>query len=102
MTKCLCATLLRAAVTSVLAIGGVGGLAMGLAGREICENLLNGLIVMSTVSYVLMSMLADASPRQRRSNASTTKVLSPHPRRTLSTLEMRCTSRTTAHLFKDW
>ncbi|MEW5312234.1 MAG: hypothetical protein WDW38_003881 [Sanguina aurantia] len=35
-------------VTSVLAIGGIGGLAIGLAGREICENLLNGLIIMTT------------------------------------------------------
>ena len=38
------------AVTSVLAIGGIGGLAIGLAGREICENLLNGFLIMSTVS----------------------------------------------------
>lgn len=37
------------AVTSVLAIGGIGGLAIGLAGREICENLLNGFLIMSTV-----------------------------------------------------
>ncbi len=40
----------RPAVTSVLAIGGIGGLAIGLAGREICENLLNGFLIMSTVS----------------------------------------------------
>ncbi len=39
----------RIAVTSVLAIGGIGGLAIGLAGREICENLLNGFLIMSTV-----------------------------------------------------
>jgi MscS family membrane protein len=37
------------AVTSVLAIGGIGGLAIGLAGREICENILNGFLIMSTV-----------------------------------------------------
>lgn len=37
-------------VRSVLAIGGVGGLAIGLAGREICENLLNGFLIMTTVS----------------------------------------------------
>ena len=36
-------------VTSVLAIGGIGGLAIGLAGREICENILNGFLIMSTV-----------------------------------------------------
>eukprot|EP00955_Chlamydomonas_euryale_P071946 361250-Chlamydomonas_euryale.AAC.14 len=35
-------------ITSVLAIGGIGGLAIGLAGREICENLLNGFLIMST------------------------------------------------------
>lgn len=37
------------AVGSVLAIGGIGGLAIGLAGREICENLLSGFLIMSTV-----------------------------------------------------
>lgn len=36
-------------VRSVLAIGGIGGLAIGLAGREICENLLNGFLLMTTV-----------------------------------------------------
>lgn len=40
---------LLSAVTSVLAIGGIGGLAIGLAGREICENILNGFLIMSTV-----------------------------------------------------
>jgi hypothetical protein len=34
---------------SVLAIGGIGGLAIGLAGREICENILNGFLIMTTV-----------------------------------------------------
>lgn len=38
-----------AAVSSVLAIGGIGGLAIGLAGREICENILNGFLIMTTV-----------------------------------------------------
>ena len=33
---------------AVLAIGGVGGLAVGLAGREILENLFTGLIIMSS------------------------------------------------------
>ena len=32
----------------MLAIGGVGGLAVGLAGREILENLFTGLIIMSS------------------------------------------------------
>ncbi len=44
-----CAPRSPAAVTSVLAIGGIGGLAIGLAGREICENILNGFLIMSTV-----------------------------------------------------
>lgn len=35
-------------VNSVLAIGGVGGLAVGLAGREILENLFAGLIILSS------------------------------------------------------
>ena len=33
---------------TVLAIGGVGGLAVGLAGREILENLFTGLIILSS------------------------------------------------------
>jgi hypothetical protein len=46
------------AVTSVLAIGGIGGLAIGLAGREICENLLNGFLIMSTVrDYWMVTVL---------------------------------------------
>ena len=35
-------------VNSLLAIGGIGGLAAGLAGRELLENLFNGLIIMSS------------------------------------------------------
>ena len=42
---------LRAAVNSVLAIGGVGGLAVGLAGREILENLFTGLIILSSSPF---------------------------------------------------
>jgi len=38
-------------VRSVLAIGGIGGLAIGLAGREICENILNGFLIMTTVPF---------------------------------------------------
>ena len=38
-------------VRSVLAIGGVGGLAVGLAGREVLENLLNGLLLMTTAPF---------------------------------------------------
>ena len=40
-----------AAVNSVLAIGGVGGLAIGLAGREILENLFTGLIILSSSPF---------------------------------------------------
>lgn len=35
-------------VNSVLAIGGVGGLAIGLAGRQIFENLFSGLLIMGS------------------------------------------------------
>jgi hypothetical protein len=45
-------------VRSVLAIGGIGGLAIGLAGREICENLLNGMLLMTTVSCCWVEVLA--------------------------------------------
>ncbi|GBF96207.1 small conductance mechanosensitive ion channel [Raphidocelis subcapitata] len=38
-------------VRSVLAIGGIGGLAIGLAGREICENILNGFLLMTTMPF---------------------------------------------------
>ena len=42
---------LVATVNSVLAIGGVGGLAVGLAGREILENLFTGLIILSSSPF---------------------------------------------------
>ena len=35
----------------MLAIGGVGGLAIGLAGREILENLFTGLIILSSSPF---------------------------------------------------
>jgi small-conductance mechanosensitive channel len=38
-------------VQSVLAISGFGGLALGLAGREILENLFNGLLIISSRSF---------------------------------------------------
>ncbi len=38
-------------VNSVLAIGGVGGLAIGLAGREIFENLFSGLLIMGSRAF---------------------------------------------------
>lgn len=41
----------ESAVNSVLAIGGVGGLAVGLAGREILENLFTGLIILSSSPF---------------------------------------------------
>lgn len=41
----------QCAVNSVLAIGGVGGLAVGLAGREILENLFTGLIILSSSPF---------------------------------------------------
>lgn len=50
MFLCCAVQALGLEVRSVLAIGGIGGLAIGLAGREICENLLNGFLLMTTVS----------------------------------------------------
>jgi len=38
-------------VNSVLTIGGVGGLAIGLAGREIFENLFSGLLIMGSRAF---------------------------------------------------
>eukprot|EP00798_Chlamydomonas_sp_ICE-L_P001677 gene1677-33072_t len=40
-------------LTSLLAVGGVGGLAIGLAGREIVENLFHGFLVMSTHPFTV-------------------------------------------------
>lgn len=56
-----------AAVNSVLAIGGVGGLAVGLAGREILENLFTGLIILSSSPFevgdeVLFAASGNVSP----------------------------------------
>lgn len=44
-------TLSRCTVNSVLTIGGIGGLAVGLAGREILENLFTGLIILSSSPF---------------------------------------------------
>jgi hypothetical protein len=46
-----CSAFACTAVNSVLAIGGVGGLAVGLAGREILENLFTGLIILSSSPF---------------------------------------------------
>ena len=42
---------------AVLAIGGVGGLAVGLAGREILENLFTGLIILSSNPFEVGNLL---------------------------------------------
>ena len=49
--ECLLNVPVCPAVNSVLAIGGVGGLAIGLAGREILENLFTGLIILSSSPF---------------------------------------------------
>ena len=38
-------------VRSVLAISGFGGLALGLAGREVLENIFNGVLILSSGSF---------------------------------------------------
>ena len=38
-------------IQNVLTIGGFGGLALGVAGREILENLFNGLLIISSRSF---------------------------------------------------
>jgi MscS family membrane protein len=43
----------------VLAIGGVGGLAVGLAGREILENLFTGLIILSSNPFEVRASECD-------------------------------------------
>lgn len=50
------------AVNSVLAIGGVGGLAVGLAGREILENLFTGLIILSSSPFEVGDEVMFAPP----------------------------------------
>ena len=50
------------AVNSVLAIGGVGGLAVGLAGREILENLFTGLIILSSSPFEVGDEVLFAPP----------------------------------------
>ena len=47
----------------MLAIGGVGGLAIGLAGREILENLFTGLIILSTSPFVVGDEVKFSPPR---------------------------------------
>ena len=54
-----------AAVNSVLAIGGVGGLAVGLAGREILENLFTGLIILSSSPFEVGEEISFTSSSSR-------------------------------------
>ena len=49
-------------MNSVLAIGGVGGLAVGLAGREILENLFTGLIILSSSPFEVGDEVMFAPP----------------------------------------
>lgn len=58
------------AVNSVLAIGGVGGLAVGLAGREILENLFTGLIILSSSPFEVGDEVMFAPPTGPVSQAS--------------------------------
>jgi len=53
-------------VNSVLAIGGVGGLAVGLAGREILENLFTGLIILSSSPFEVGDEVQFAPPTGER------------------------------------
>ena len=46
----------------MLAIGGVGGLAVGLAGREILENLFTGLIILSSSPFEVGDEVMFAPP----------------------------------------
>ena len=65
------------AVNSVLAIGGVGGLAVGLAGREILENLFTGLIILSSSPFeVGEEIVFTSSPSRVRADP-----FLAHPRR---------------------
>lgn len=60
--------------SAVLAIGGVGGLAVGLAGREILENLFTGLIILSSNPFEV---------RRRTSPAALLSMASVPPRAAL-------------------
>jgi hypothetical protein len=47
----LCVQAIGLEVKSLLTISGFGGLAIGLAGREILENLFSGLLILSSRSF---------------------------------------------------
>ena len=64
-----------AAVNSVLAIGGVGGLAVGLAGREILENLFTGLIILSSSPFEVGEEIVFTSSPSRVRVASAAALL---------------------------
>ena len=49
----------------MLAIGGVGGLAVGLAGREILENLFTGLIILSSSPFEVGEEISFSSTSSR-------------------------------------
>jgi mechanosensitive ion channel protein 1/2/3 len=47
----MCVQAIGLEVKSLLTISGFGGLAIGLAGREILENLFSGLLILSSRSF---------------------------------------------------
>ncbi len=69
---------LLCAVNSVLAIGGVGGLAVGLAGREILENLFTGLIILSSSPFEVGDEVLFSPPNGQVSRTSPTWPFLPY------------------------
>lgn len=56
---------------NVLAVGGIGGLALGLAGREILENLLNGFLIMTTSPFEVRGQRAAGRGQRGRGDPHT-------------------------------
>eukprot|EP00793_Prasinoderma_coloniale_P003851 PRCOL_00003228-RA len=52
-------------VNSLLALGGIGGLVLGLAGRDISENLLSGLMVLTTKPFAVGDIVRFYGPNRR-------------------------------------
>lgn len=77
------------AVNSVLAIGGVGGLAVGLAGREILENLFTGLIILSSSPFEVGDEVLFTPPSGPVRRPASTVWLMRHPLQWLTRKTLR-------------
>lgn len=82
----------------MLAIGGVGGLAIGLAGREILENLFTGLIILSSSPFEVGEEVLFTPSSGPVSHISCFRLNFPCPPVPLKSARRCCSPRETARV----